>query len=119
MKDKIDSILKDCWVDGSDETFDLLLDTVSVESRLINHKNSETGVTPLICAVARNKRQVAEALICFSADTHITAGNGWTALDAALNFGHQELADYLSNVMSGKAIVEDESQELLGIARVY
>ena len=43
LKQNCDLLLKDCWVDGSDQTFDKLLECFSKDSRLIDFKHSETG----------------------------------------------------------------------------
>ena len=117
IKENCDLLLKHCWVVGSDETFDKLVDFVSKDSRLIDFKNSETGVTALVCAAARNRLDIVQALIAFGANPRIQTPNGMTAHDWAQNFGHKEVADYLKDVMSAQSggtdvCTEEEKQNL-------
>ena len=116
-KQNCDLLLKNCWVDGSDESFENLLDTISKDSRLLDYKHRETGVTALVCATARKRLDIVEALITFGANPMTKTPNNMSAHDWALKFGHKEVAEYLSGFMSGgegvNSGVTDEEKELL------
>ncbi|CAG2169701.1 unnamed protein product, partial [Oppiella nova] len=121
LKQAVDLLLKGAWVEGTDEAFDKLLDFVSQNSFLIDHKHSETGVTALVCASGHNKLQVVEALVCFGADVSVRTPNDMTAYDWAQYFGHNEVGSYLSSVSDDKSVgavgnqLTEEEKELLDI----
>jgi len=94
LRDACDSLIKQAWDDGSDHSFDALLDLISRNSCLINYKHSGHNVTQLVCAAARNKVQVVEALVCFGANPDLKVGNNMNAFDFAERFDRQEVCAY-------------------------
>ncbi|CAG2121595.1 unnamed protein product, partial [Medioppia subpectinata] len=121
LRQEFDLILKGAWVEGTDQAFDKLLDFVSLNSFLMNHKHSETGVTALVVAAGQNKLQAVEALVCFGADLTVTTPNEMTAYDWANYFGHKDVSAYLSGVYVDKSVgsvgnqATEEEKELLDI----
>ncbi|XP_054169312.1 3'-5' RNA helicase YTHDC2-like [Oppia nitens] len=121
LKEVMDNLLKNAWVDGTDEAFEQLLDFVTKNNELIDYKHSETGVSSLICSAGRNKRDIVEALIYTGADVTVRSPNNMTAYEWADYFGHKEITTYLScvtgNARGGSTgvVLTDEDKELLDI----
>ena len=74
-------------------------------------------MTALVCATARNRLDIVEALVAFGANPRIQTPNEMTAHDWALHFGHKEVAHYLMECMTGEGVtgVCDEEKQLLDV----
>lgn len=83
------------FLGGSDEAFEALLEACTPQAGhpgLVNVAHGATGVTPLHAACAKNREDVAFALLAAGADAALRARDGSSSADFARRFGHAPLA---------------------------
>lgn len=80
LKLKVDSYLRNAWMEGTDYAFQQLIDLLITEHISVDYQHSESGVTPLIAASSHNKISVVESLLSYGANVNLCTPNDWNGI---------------------------------------
>jgi hypothetical protein len=113
LKIKMDSHLRNAWIEGTDYAFQQLIELMITEHISADYQHSESGVTALIVASCHNKISVVESLLSYGANINLSTPNDWNAIQWAKYFAHKDLIDLLEAFYkcsgNGSAINEPNS----------
>ncbi|KAK3929267.1 3'-5' RNA helicase YTHDC2 [Frankliniella fusca] len=128
MIEQMDHCIEEIWKHGAEEMFPQILYFIQAENVPVDYQASShvklthsiTLATPLMVAAGRGEIEMTKHLLNLKADTSLKSGNGWTALDWAMNNGHldaaqliksySKISDSLPEVQS--EVLQTQSQEL-------
>lgn len=99
----LDQLFGQCFLQGGTQEFQVLEEELVGEGEVVAYRHSVTGVTALMVAASRGRREVVELALQQGADTRVRAANGWTALDFARKTGQQECVRLVVFVLGGFA----------------
>ncbi|GAB6019416.1 3'-5' RNA helicase ythdc2 [Chamberlinius hualienensis] len=109
----MDNLLMLAFLKGSDEDFDIILNTIMSDIALVDYAHSETGVTALIVAAARGCVVTVEQLISLGANVNCRSSNDLTALEWARNLNHNDVAEIIEAQMYSSDSCVSNMSELL------
>jgi len=111
MIEKFDEAMEAAWDKGTDEDFGRLLGLL--EGRHVDHRHTYTQATALMIAAAKNKLDIAVQLLSRGADPAAVACNDFTALEWAVEGGHEEMATVVRQHLDTGIVNATQDQERL------
>lgn len=97
MIEQMDNCIDEVWKNGAEESFPQILYFIQTENVPVDYQHSTHLATPLMVAAGRGEMDMTTHLLKLKASTSIKSGNGWTALDWAMNNGHHQIAQLLKD----------------------
>ncbi|KAK6644023.1 hypothetical protein RUM43_000288 [Polyplax serrata] len=97
LAEEMDKAIADAFLTGTEDAMTQLLYLILSENVSADYQHSQTAMTPLMVAAARNALNVIEQLLLLGANIWIKASNDKTALDWANLLGHKDAAELIQS----------------------